>query len=277
MSQTNNPYAGTRQGAGQYTIYTGLENFQLLGFNPTKAQLEEWQGRELSNDPNYDIVQDQTGNNQRPLHIWLKGDTVGVQRMILNIGDKPPATQSGNFQVITSTGAIVWAKASGSPDVKPEFANHKPLVQGEAALITFVQRLVSFDRKSGEDFYQQMQSFKQDAATVFNGDYSGLNQLAKDMTGAYVTLPMVVKDKDEATPDGTIVTKQRMSIGATQYNLDKVMFSGKVSDWAKETFTKNVTNDTNLLKGMYTVDLIPFNRDKVFNNVPNNPSVDWNV
>ena len=209
MSQTNNPYAGARQGAGQYTIYTGLENFQLLGFNPTKAQLEEWQGRELSNDPNYDIVQDQNGNNQRPLHIWLKGDTVGVQRMILNIGDKPPATQSGNFQVITSTGAIVWAKASGSPDVKPEFANHKPLVQGEAALITFVQRLVSFDRKSGEDFYQQMQSFKQDAATVFNGDYSGLNQLAKDMTGAYVTLPMVVKDKDEATPDGTIVTKQR--------------------------------------------------------------------
>lgn len=278
MSQTNNPYAGTRQGAGQYQIYTGLENFQFLGVNPNKQQLEEWQGREISFDPSYDVVQDQNGNNQRPLHIWLKGDTVGVQRFILNIGDKQPTTQSGNYQVITSNGSIVWAKASGSTEVKPEFANHKPLVTGEAALITFVQRLVSFDRNSGEDFYTQMQQLKQDASTVFNGDYSGLNNLAKMMDGTYITLPMVVKDKDEATQDGGVVTKQRMSIGTTQYNLDKVMFSGKVSEWAKSQFSKNVTADTNLLKGMYTVDLVPFNRDTVLNNVPNNPSptVDWN-
>lgn len=279
MSQTNNPYAGTKVGAGQYQIYTGLENFVFLGVNPNKQQLEEWQGREITYDPSYDIVQDQNGNNQRPLHIFLKGDTVGVQRFILNIGDKQPVTQSGNYQIITSTGNILWAKAAGSQEVKPEFASHKPLVVGEAALITFVQRLVSFDRTSGEDFYTQMQQLKQDASTVFSGDYSGLNNLAKMMDGTYVTLPMVVKDKDEATQDGGIVTKQRMSIGATQYNLDKIMFSGKVSDWSKGQFTKNVTVDNNLLKGMYTVDLVPFNRDTVLNNVPNNPSpsVGWTV
>ena len=278
MSQTNNPYAGTRVGAGEYKIYTGLESFQFLGVNPNKQQLEEWQGREITYDPIYDIVQDQNGNNQRPLHIWLKGDTVGVQRFILNIGDKQPVTQSGNYQIITSTGNILWAKASGSQDVKPEFTDHKPLVVGEAALITFVQKLVSFDRNSGKDFYQQMQQFKQDANTVFNGDYSGLNQLAKDMEGAYVVLPMIVKDKDEATQDGGIVTKQRMSIGATQYNLDKVMFSGQVNDWNKAQFTKNVTADTNLLKGMYTVDLVTFNRETVLNNVPANPTTSggWN-
>jgi len=44
MLQTNNPYAGTRQGAGQYQIYTGLENFHFLGVNPDKTTLEKWQG-----------------------------------------------------------------------------------------------------------------------------------------------------------------------------------------------------------------------------------------
>jgi hypothetical protein len=275
---TNNPYAGTRTGSGEYVKYTGLENFKFLGVNPNKQQLEAWQGREITFDPTYDLVSDPTGNNQRPLHLWFKGDTVGVQRFILNIGNTPAISKSGNYQIITSTGNITWAKASGSTEVKPQFVDHKPLTQGEAALITFVQRLVSFDRNSNEDFYTQMQELKQDAASVYNGNYDGLNQLAKDMADTYVVLPMVVKDKDEAGLDGNIVTKSRMSIGATQYNLDKVMFSGKVSDWAKSRFMENVTTDPNLLKGMYSVDLVPFNRDTVMNNVPSNPSTagDWN-
>ena len=283
MSQTNNPYAGTRQGAGQYQIYTGLDNFQFLGVNPDKTTLEKWQGREISFDPSYDVVQDQNGNNQRPLHIWLKGDVVGVQRFILNIGNTPAIASGGNYQIITSTGNITWAKSkktedNPNPEVKPQFADHKPLVAGEAALITFVQKLVSFDTRLGEDFYTQMQQLKQDAQSVYNGDYSGLNKLAVDMDGTYVVFPMVVKDKDVAGSDGTVTTKQQMSIGASQYNLDKVMFNGKVSDYVKGRFKENLDKDANLLKGMYTVDLVPFNRDTVLNNVPNNPTttVEWN-
>ena len=278
MSQTNNPYAGTRQGAGQYQIYTGLDNFQFLGVNPDKTTLEKWQGREISFDPSYDVVQDQNGNNQRPLHIWLKGDVVGVQRFILNIGNTPAISSGGNYQIITSTGSITWAKGKGESEPKPQFADHKPLVAGEAALITFVQKLVSFDTRLGEDFYTQMQQLKQDAQSVYNGDYSGLNKLAVDMDGTYVVFPMVVKDKDVAGSDGTVTTKQQMSIGASQYNLDKVMFNGKVSDYVKGRFKENLDKDANLLKGMYTVDLVPFNRDTVLNNVPNNPTttVEWN-
>lgn len=271
-------FNGTRENnqTSDYTRHTGLESFNLLGANPTKEQLGQWQGREITNDLTYDLKQDNKGNSVRPVVFYFKGETAGVMQLQLNIGNTPAITSTGNYQVITSTGQIVWAKASGNPEVKPEFADHRPLVIGEAALITLLQRVVSFDRKSGEDFFSQIQDFKLDAKNLYEGNYAPYAEFAKSYADNWVSMPMVVVEKDEVNDQGIPVVKLKNYLGTGQYNLDKTMFSGKVSDWTKSQLTKNLVktnpSDNDLLNGLYTVEFMPFDKNKCLNNVPSNPS-----
>jgi len=282
-------FNGTRENNQQsdYTRYTGLESFQFLGINPTADQLGKWQGRDITNALTYDIKQDNKQNTVRPVVFYFQGETAGVMQLQLNIGNTPAITSTGNYQVITSTGSIVWAKPAPTqdnpnPQVKPEFANHRPLVIGEAALITLLQRLVSFDRKSNEDFFSQIQDFKLDADNLYKGNYAPYAELAKTYADSWVTMPMVVVEKDEPNNDGVVVTKLKNYLGTGQYNIDKTMFSGKVSEWAKGQLTKNLVKqrpeDNDLMQGLYTIEFMPFDKTKCLNNIPNNPSAQpqWN-
>jgi len=278
-------FKGTKeQGTNtEYTRHTGLESFQLLGINPTQQELGEWQNREVTRELNYDIKPDLKGNNVRPVVFYFKGETAGIQQLSLSIGDQPAITNTGNYQIITSTGSIVWAKSAGSPDVKPEFADHRPLVQGEAALITLLQKFLNFDRKSNEDFQAQLQSYGLDAKTLFDGNYKAYKQLVTSFPDNWVTMPMVVIEKDEVNDQGQPVTKLKNYLGTSQYNVDKTVFSGKVSEWIKGQFTKNLVKknpeDKDLIQGLYTVEFMPFDKTKCLNNVPSNPTVTtggWN-
>lgn len=262
----------------EYNRYTGLESFQLVAVNPTKTELEELQGREISYDVSYDIEQDNKQNNVRPVVFYFKGQTAGIQKLQLNIGNEPAISNSGNYQVITSTGQIVWAKPKPTqdvpnPSVKPEFISHRPLVQGEAALITLLQKLLSFDRKSNEDFQGQLEGFKLDAKTLYDGDYKAFKDFVKSFGQNWITMPLVVVEKDEVV-DGNTVTKLKNYLGASQYNLDKTVFSGEVSEWIKGQFQKNLTSnpDYALMQGLYTIDFMVFDKSKCLNNIPSNPT-----
>jgi len=131
-------YSGTKTGnttGGSY-LKTGLASFQLLGVNPTADQIKEWTGRDEVLEPNYDLKKYfDTDLMVRPLNFWLKNNHGDVVRYRLDIGKDPKVTKGGNYQVCTSNGSIVWAKASGSTETKPEFVDHKPLVIGEEELI----------------------------------------------------------------------------------------------------------------------------------------------
>lgn len=276
-------YQATQKQTNVPSLYTGLESFKLLGVNPTKEQISQWQGRDANYEPNYDLVQDNKGQMVRPFHVWFNGETVGPMRIILNIGNSKPSYETGNYQIVTTHGDIVWAKAKGEANPKPEFADHRPLVTGESDLLTIVMSFLKADGlkfEGDQDFSTQVASLKQDATAVYAGDYSGWNKLAAwtNENNLFVSMPVGVKERDVVLDNGSTVTRSNMTIPYRTLNLSKIMFSGPANEWAEGKLTERVTKDPDLIKIPFTVKFMKYDKSKTLNNIPSNPSTsDWSV
>jgi len=280
-------YSGTSESnqGGGYSPKTGITAFNLLGVNPTAEQIKAWTGRESVTEPNYDLTQDLNQNTVRPIHVWLHSPAADVTtRFIINIGNNPEIKKSGNYQVISSNGSVTYAKDSFGV-MKEQFKDHKPLVIGEVELIIFIQKLINFKTSSGEDFYKQMVTLKQDAASLYAGNYTGLNNLAKWATENNKSIVMVltVQKKPVTQTDGSIVSKEYQSICANP----KTWFHGaEVTDWYKDAIKKNYeaslvvgpgqTQAYPIIKHLFTYDLQNFKEEDCVNYVPANPNGGWN-
>lgn len=302
-------YTGTSEapqgGSGNYTPKTGVTAFNLLGVNPTAEQIKAWTGRETVTEPSYDLTQDLNQNTVRPIHVWVHSPAADVTtRFIINVGQNPDIAKSGNHQVCTSTGGVVWAKKDGV--IKPEFVDHKPLVIGEAEIIILIQKLINFKTSLGEDFYKQMVALKQDVASLYAGNYAGLNNLAKWTTenNKMFVAPLTVRKKDIAQPDGSVVTKTYQSfcensktwfhcgetLDWTESGFDLVEGVLKAKNtkvgWYKQAIKNNyeeslvvkagATQAYPIIKDLFTYDLQNFKEEDCVNYVPANPTGGWN-
>ena len=281
-------FTGTKENSSVNYLKTGLSSFQFLGCNPSASQIEEWTGRENVADPNYDIQDDYSRENQiRPLNLYFKNDDDVVVNFRIDIGNNPDIKKSGNYQVCTSTGSVVWAKASGSATPKPEFVDHKPLVIGEATLIEFISKFINFDTRSGENLYQQLVEQKLDAASLYSGDFSGMANLAKWGTekNKRITMLLMVKEKPGVDNNGNPVTKRYQVVSSEP----QTWFHGDVTDWAegklRERYEKSLqvgpgqTQAYPLVKDMFTIKYQSFVKEDCLNSVPDNPTVTtggWN-
>lgn len=272
-------FTGTKEGnttGGSY-LKTGLSSFSFLGVNPSAEQISKWTGRENVQQPSYDLAKDFNQNDVRPINIWLKNDDVVVNFRI-NIGNVDAIAKSGNYQVCTSTGAVVWAKQGGS--LKPEFADHKPLKVGEAELIEFISKLINFDQKSGENLYLQMTSLGVDANSLYNANYTGMNKLAawSQEKAKHIVMCLVVREKDALDENGSTITKRYQAVA----NDSKTWFHGQVTDWAEkkllERYEKSLevgagqTQAYPIIKDLFTIAYQDFKREDCFNAVPDNPT-----
>jgi len=272
-------FVGTKEGntgGGNY-LKTGLSSFNLLGINPSASQIQEWTGRDNVQEPNYDLVEDFNQKQVRPIHFWLKNQDETVVNFRLNIGQDEAIAKSGNYQVCTSTGAVVWAKSAGV--VKPEFADHAALKIGEADLIEFVSKLINFDQKSGENLYEQMTKLGVDATSLYNASYAGMNKLAtwsqeKEKT---IVMCLIVREKT-VDVDGTPTVKRYQAVASDS----KTWFHGQVTDWAEkkllERYEKSLevgagqTQAYPIIKDLFTIKYQDFKREDCYNAVPDNPT-----
>lgn len=281
-------FTGTKEGQQQGGSYlkTGLSTFTFLGVNPTAEQIQAWTGRDNVQPQTYDLTKDYNEHEVRPVNIWLKNADDTVVNFRINIGKDEAIAKSGNYQVCTSTGGIVWAKKAGV--VKPEFADHKALKVGEADLIEFISKLINFDQKSGENLYEQMTKLGVDAASIFNASYTGMNKLAvwTQEKAKQITMVLVVREKDALDDSGNTVTKRYQGIA----NDSNTWFHGQVTDWAEkkllERYEKSLeigsgqTKAYPIIKDLFTIKYQDFKREDCFNAVPDNPQVSstptWN-
>lgn len=302
-------YTGTSESSNQgggYSPKTGIAAFNLLGVNPTADQIKAWTGRETVAEPSYDLTQDLNQNTVRPVHVWVHSPAADVTtRFIINVGNNPAVTKNGNHQIIASNGSVTYAKDKFGV-VKEEFANHKPLVIGEAELIAFIQKLINFKTSSGEDFYKQMVALKQDAASLYAGNYAGLNNLAKWATenNKMIVSVLTVRKKDAAQPDGSVVAKTYQSfcensrvwfhcgetLDWTESGFDLVEGVLKAKNtkvgWYKQAIKTNyeeslvvkagATQAYPIIKDLFTYDLQNFKEEDCVNYVPANPTGGWN-
>lgn len=266
---------------GNY-LKTGLASFQLLGVNPTAAQIMEWTGRTDVQEPKYDLKKwFDTEFQCRPLTFYLKNTEGDIVRYKLDIGKDPRVTKNGNYQVCTSNGSIVWAKASGSPDVKPEFADHRPLVIGEEELISFVGRLINFDYKNPDgNLYKEMEAAGVTAQLLYDGNYKGINAVGKwgQENDKHIIMMMMVNEGEGTDKDGNTVTKNYQEVcGRTE-----LWFSGEVNDYAldrtKTLYEKSLevapgaTQAYPLIKGFFTYKYQDYKKSDCVNAVPDNPT-----
>jgi hypothetical protein len=278
-------FTGTKTGGGDY-LKTGLTGFQFLGVNPTAAQIGVWTGREDVKDPNYDIVDDYNKEHQvRNINIWLKNIDAVVTNFRIQVSLDEAIANSGNYQVCTSNGSVLWAKSGGV--VKPEFAGHKALKIGEADWIQFVAKLINFDYKSGENLYQQLVDQKLDVDSLYAGNYTGVNNLVKwaAENDKLIAMVLVVREKDVMDDKGNQVTRQYQAVASAS----ETWFHGLPNDWAEgkllERYEKSLevgvgqTKAYPIIKELFTIKYQPFSKAECFNLIPNNPeiaSATWN-
>lgn len=273
-------FTGTKEGQQQGSyLKTGLSTFTFLGVNPTAEQIQAWTGRDNVQPQTYDLVKDYNQIDVRPVNIWLKNEDDVTVNFRINIGNTDQIAKSGNYQVCTSTGGIVWAKKAGV--IKPEFADHKPLKVGEADLIEFISKLINFDQKSGENLYTQMTALGVDATSLYNASYSGMNKLAtwSQEKAKQISMVLVVREKDTLDENGNTNVKRYQGVA----NDSKTWFHGKVTDWAEnkllERYEKSLEIDAGqtkaypIIKDLFTIKYQDFKREDCFNAVPDNPQV----
>lgn len=279
-------FTGTKEGnttGGSY-LKTGLSSFKLLGVNPTANQIQEWTGRDNVQEQTYDIVKDYNEHDVRPINFYLKNEDDVVVNFRINIGKDEQIAKSGNYQVCTSTGAVVWAKRDGS--IKPEFVDHKALKVGEADLIEFVAKLINFDQKSGEDLYAQMTAQGIDSNSLFNANYTGMNKLAiwSQEKDKHIVMCLVVREKEVLDQNGNTTVKRYQGVA----NDSNTWFHGQVTDWASkkllERYEKSLevgagqTKAYPIIKDLFTIQYQDFKREDCFNAIPDNPTTTpvWN-
>ena len=102
---------------GSRKFFTGVENFNVVAVNPTKAQLEELYGREISYEPEYtgtQTVSDSDGEREVPqvrLDFYLNNSdadnpiTTKASFYVMNTHHK---SQTGKIKVINDFGKTTW-------------------------------------------------------------------------------------------------------------------------------------------------------------------------
>lgn len=255
-------YSGTTKKRGY--LKTGLHSLVFKGVNLTKDEIKERFNVELDKEPDYNIKTDNFGNDVIRSVVYLAGSNGEMYRMNLNIGDSANKAKSGNYEIITSTGSIVWAgkKIGDEVQIKSEFENHKPLNIGEGDWITFVQRLVSFDSRSGANFYDEMTEFGQTSENIFKDKLQNINN--SDLIGRTIIILLAVRQTEDKSYQEVVTNR-------------KTWFSGtEVTDWhinrLKETQEKETVGGNTLCKNLFTYEPMNFNKDLCFNNVPSTPT-----
>lgn len=270
-------YTGTQENStSTWSLKTGLAEFQLLGFNPSKSQIEEWQGRELPFDVSYDIREDLSGNQVRPLSIYLKGPDNIIEKVTINIGlHTNVARESGNTQFVNYLGQFRYANSLEELEQKyPTFGKARPAREGEHELFTFIQRLVRYKATAeGANFLQDNENAGITNEAIYNGDYTGLNKLAEYANEKNLHVIMLLGVKETKNDDGTF--KHRQSI-VFKPELIFTSYGKGVTDWHKNRLIEENTQKQNagytLTNLLFTVNYQDFKKEDCINNIPNNPT-----
>ena len=170
-------------------FYTGVENFKVVGVNPTKAELEAIYGREINFDPEYigtTKVEDGDGEREVPqmrLDFYLSnGDDSITTKAQFYIANTHHKSQTGKFKVINDFGRTTWLTQEAiqnkiMPDNMTWYnaSGVKVAKRGEEELISFLVNLLNLPYKI-EELADVSEAFakisKEEWAKIFTGDVS---------------------------------------------------------------------------------------------------------
>lgn len=213
------------EGAGR-KFFTGIENFNIVAVNPTKSELEELFGREITYDPDYlstQTVKDADGEREKPqirLDFYLNNNdpdnpiTTKASFYVINTHHK---SQTGKYKVINDFGKTTWLSED---DVKNgtvpgnmtwySTSGVKVAKRGEEELVDFIVNLLNlpFKLEDLKDIKSAHAKFeKEHWEQMFKGDFSYI-QTVIESTNNKVGLALGVKTADDSSLRQVIFNKK---------------------------------------------------------------------
>ena len=197
----------------QRKLFTGAENFKVVGINPTKAELETLYGREINFDPEYigtTKVTDSDGEREVPqirLDFYLANEENTVTtKLQFYIADTHHKSQTGKYKVINSFGRDTWLdqdaiKTKQIPDNMSWYKvdGVKVAKRGEVELISFLVNLLNLPwdlSKVDDPSEAYAQISKEEQVKNFAGDTTLLRNVV-DSTNNKIGVLLGVKTKGD--------------------------------------------------------------------------------
>lgn len=279
---------GSKRNEGQEqsgVIMTGLRQVKFVCVNPDAAKLEEMYGKPPSKDPDYSIIE-KNGFEFRPVTFFFQ-DTLTKKyvNLRLSIGQEvkeQPLDKDGNkrnYKILTSNGNVTWA-CDTNKVVKQQFEDYSPLRMGEDTVIAIVQAVTHYDYKSGQDFIVATNQLRLTAKHLFEGDYSGFNNLPTEYPTNELIVQFLVSEGDAGKYYQNVASNpecffaDKYGKGVTDFHVTRL----------KDRFNNGMaaTKPFNMFEGFfYTFDSQVFSPTTSMGGVPKNsvasaPAANWN-
>jgi hypothetical protein len=207
-------------------LYTGAENFKVVGCNPNKAELEAIYGREINFDPEYigtTKVSDGDGEReveQIRLDFYLSNEDDSIQTKIqFYVANTHHKSQTGKYKVINSFGKDTWldqdsiqSKTTSDQMSWYNLDGVKVAKRGEVELISFIVNLLNlpFNLAKVEDVSEAYARIdKEEWAKIFTGDVSLLRSVIAS-TNNKVGVLLGVKTKGDGGLVQTALNKHTL-------------------------------------------------------------------
>lgn len=227
---------------GVFKLYKGVAAFNIVAVNPTKKELEELQGRELENDPEYKGKNDDGVDTMRVVFYAKTNPEAkinsGIELMIpvsfILTKAQRVGQSSGKIQIIDTYGRTAWATpeevtnkaipqyTSGPANISKEY---RPAYQGEESLVDFLIQWLNIPNPANyKDGKWVMKADPSDSEVslnmeaLFKGDVSELKDLVNLAKPYMVKAAVGIKTTDEGKQYQAIFTRKFVKNAVTDYS-----------------------------------------------------------
>lgn len=223
---------------GSRKLYTGAENFKVVGVNPTKEEMEAIYGREINYEPEYvgtTTVKDSDGEREVTqvridFYLQSEGEDPINTKASFYVANTHHKSQTQKIKVINDFGKTTWLTEQdikeGTVPQNMSWYNQsgiKVARRGEEEVIDFIVNLLNlpFDLTKIEDPSEAHAKFsKDDLDKMFKGDTSLLKSII-DGTNNKIGVILGVKTKADGGLQQSLFNRKTMrqyTISSTRAN-----------------------------------------------------------
>lgn len=169
-------------------LFTGLNNFKPLVFNPSKAELEKF-GVILKEEPVYSTTAEE-GHRKVRIDCWGQGNGLEkLDKVTFFLEDVEKTSQAGNTEFINELGASAWGDSAESLKTKYDWFKGEKIRKakaGESLLILFIKRWLSISNKDKAEL--------DNIEALLSGNLTQLNDLIKKYPDRKVQVLYTVRE-----------------------------------------------------------------------------------
>lgn len=256
-------------------LFTGLNNFKVVGLNPSKEEIENYLGREYKLNVNYDIV-DLNGRSLRPIEIWLKDTSDHMETLPIRfyMSDTDDVSQSGTIRFVNSKGNFASAKSEEllRENEKMSWFTQYPFrvaKLGEFELYTFMQKLMRYNSR-GENaaFMDDAVKLEITPEQIFNNRLKGLHEFfnwCNENNNTIVLLSAVRSTSKIVDGDEKLYYNQTLVNNPNFYFASS---TGTISSYTIKAVKDAIDKGERISKFMFTVEFQPFVKENCINAIP---------